>query len=168
MTFNSKFLAFLCFLSLTLGVTAQNCGVCTKNGIDMPISLRASVVRTPEFLAKKGFCNLDIEVKWLLPTDELRCKMGFAISPSDNHCKWESLLDFKWRVLDGDRVIAEGHESGRSTGFQADKTSLSRNIGYFKAVAHRKYIVELTFLKDASALDVVQPRLIVEQPGFAF
>ncbi|MBB5316443.1 hypothetical protein [Tunturibacter empetritectus] len=136
--FNVKFLTFLCFLSLALRGTAQECGVCTKNGIDMPISLGMGVVRTPEFSAKRGFYNVDIDVKWLLPTDELRCKMGFAVSPSDNHCKWASLLDIRWRVLDGSEVVAEGTDSGRSTGFDADSRSLTRNVANFKAAAHHK------------------------------
>jgi hypothetical protein len=168
MTFNVKFLTFLCFLSLLLRGTAQECGVCTKNGIDMPISLGMGVVRTPEFSAKRDFYNVHIEVKWLLPTDELRCKMGFAVSPSDNHCKWASLLNLKWKVLDGNEVVAEGADAGRSTGFEADKDNLSRSVGSFKAAAHHKYVVELTFLKDASALNVTKPRLVVEPPGFAF
>lgn len=168
MTFTAKLLSLLCFLSLTLGVTGQHCGVCTKNGIDMPISLRRGIVRTPEFSAKRGYYNIDIEVKWLLPTDELRCKMGFAVTPSDNHCKWASLLDLKWRVLDGSEIVAEGTDSGRNNSFDADSDTLSRNVANFKAIAHHKYIVELTFLKDASALNVAQPRLIVEQPGFSF
>jgi hypothetical protein len=95
--------------------------------------------------------------------------MGFTVSQSDDdHCKWASLLDFKWKVLDGSEVVAEGTASGRSTSFEADKDTLSRSVATFKAIAHHKYVVKLTFLKDASALNVVQPRLIVEQPGFSF
>ena len=169
-TLNNKSLLFCYFVSLTVSCLAQECGVCTKNGINMPISLGLGVVRTPEFSAKRGYYDVDIEAKWLLPADELRCKMGFAVSPSDNHCKWESLLDFRWRVVDGNEVVAEGTESGRSNGFgfDASKDKLSRNVASFKAVAHHKYIVELTFLKDASTLNVAQPRLTVEQPGFSF
>jgi hypothetical protein len=168
MTFTAKLLALLCFLSLTLGGTDQHRGVCTKNGIDMPISLGIGIVRTPEFSANGGYYNIDIVVKWLLPPDELRCKMGFAVSPSDNHCKCASLLDLKWRVRDGSEVVAEGTDSGRNNNFDADSDTLSRNIANFKAIAHHKYVVELTLLKDASALDVAQPRLTVERPGFSF
>lgn len=165
-----KYFFYLCLLGVAFSCTAQECAVCTKHGIDMPISMGLGTVRTPEFAAKHGWYNVDIEVKWLLPTDELRCKMGFAVSPSDDHCKWKSLLDFQWRVLDGGRVVASGAASGRSNsfGFDASKDSLSRNVANFKALAHHKYVVELTFLKDASSLNSVQPRLIVEQPGFSF
>jgi hypothetical protein len=134
----------------------------------MPISLAAGTVRTPEFAVKNKYYNIEIDVKWLLPTDELRCRMGFAVSPSDTHCKWDPLLETKWRVLDGDRVVAEGYDKGRTGNFEADSHALTRWITRFKGEAHHKYIVELTFIKDASVLNVTQPRLIVEPPGFSF
>lgn len=160
--------ALFCMFILCAQVRAQHCDGCTKNGIDMPISLAAGTVRTPEFIAKKKFYNIDIDARWLLPADELRCRMGFEVSPSDNHCKWESLLDLRWRVLDEDRVVAEGYTKGRSQAFEADSQSLTRNIGDFKGEAHHRYVVELTFTKDASVLNSTQPRLIVEPPGFSF
>jgi hypothetical protein len=170
MTFWMKCFLYLCFLCTASSSAAQNCTVCTKNGINMPITMGLGTVRTPGFSAKRGWYNIEIEAKWRLPADELRCKMGFAVSPSDNHCKWESLLDIQWRVLDGGQVVASGTELGRSNsfGFDASKDALTRNVANFKALAHHKYIVEITFLKDASALDIVQPRLIVGQPGFSF
>ena len=157
-----------CVLSLSVHLHAQHCEVCTKNGIDMPVSLAVGTVRTPEFAVKNKYYNIDIDAKWLLPTDELRCRMGFAVSPSDNHCKWEPLLETKWRVLDGDRVVAEGYDKGRNNSFEADSHSLTRNIANFKGESHHRYVVELTFVKDASILNVTQPRLIVEPPGFSF
>jgi hypothetical protein len=161
-------IALSCVLSASFQLSAQRCEVCTKNGINMPISLVAGTVRTPEFAVQKKYYNIEIDAKWLLPTDELRCRMGFAASPSDNHCKWDSLLETKWRVLDGDRVVAEGFDSGRNTHFEADSRSLTRNIGTFRGEANHRYVVELTFMKDASVLNVTQPRLTVEPPGFAF
>ncbi len=134
----------------------------------MPISLAAGTVRTQEFAVQNKYYNIDIDAKWLLPADELRCRMGFAVSPSDNHCKWEPLLEIKWRVLEGDRVIAEGYDKGRTGSFDADSHSLTRNVANFRGESHHRYIVELTFMKDASVLNVTQPRLIVEPPGFSF
>ncbi len=70
-------------------------------------------------------------------------------------------------MLDGDRVVAEGLDKGRNNNFDADSHSLTRNIGSFKGEANHRYVVELTFVKDASVLNVTQPRLIVETPGFS-
>jgi hypothetical protein len=161
-------LVLSCMPSASVLLHAQRCEVCTKNGIDMPVSLAAGTVRTPEFVVKNKYYIIDIDAKWLLPTDELRCRMGFAASPSDNHCKWEPLLETRWRVLDGDRVVAESFDKGRTTSFEADSHSLTRSIGSFRGEAHHRYAVELTFMKDASILNVTQPRLIVEPPGFSF
>ena len=155
-------------LSVSTSLRAQRCEGCSKNGIDMPISLAAGTIRTPEFAVKGKYYNIEIYAKWRLPADELRCRMGFAVSPSDNHCKWEPLLETKWRVLDGERVVAEGYDKGRNNEFAADSKSLIRYIGTFKGAAHHRYVVELTFMKDASLLNITEPRLIVEPPGFAF
>lgn len=164
-------IALACLLTTGSYLHAQRCAVCSKNGIDMPVSLAVGTVRTPEFPVKGKYYNIEIEAKWLIPDEELRCKMGFAVSPSDNHCDLkhlESLLEIKWRVLDGGQVVAEGSDEGRSTSFEADSKALTRDLGTFKAVNKHRYVVEVTFIKDASALNVTQPRLIVETPGFSF
>jgi len=90
--------------------------------------------------------------------------MGFAVSPSDNHCKWEPLLELNWRVLDGGQVIAEGTDQGKSMDFGANSRSLIKHIGSFRGKAKHRYVVEITFKKDASTLDVTQPHLIVATP----
>lgn len=157
-----------CLASCAVAVHGQQCNVCTKNGIRMPISLAAGTVRTPEFAGKRKYYNIFLEAKWLIPTEELRCRMGFAVSPSDNHCKLEPLLAIKWKVLDGQKVVAEGIDEGRSTSFEADRDALTRDVGSFRGEGGHRYVVELTFLKDASLLNATQPRLVVEPPGFSF
>jgi hypothetical protein len=134
----------------------------------MPVSLAAGTVRTPEFPVKHKYYNITIESQWLLPAEELRCRMGFKVSPSDNHCKLESVLETDWRVLDGDRVVAHGSDKGRTTAFEADSHYLTRDIGSFQGEVKHKYVVEVTFVKDGSLLNVTKPRLIVEPPGFSF
>jgi len=149
---------------VALPFQAQSCLVCTKTGINMPVSLAPGTVRTPEFPIKRGYYNIKIEVGWLMPTDELRCRMGFAMYPSDNHCKLQSVLETDWKVLDGERVVAQGSDKGRSGAFDADKDHLIRHIGLFRGEPKHKYVVEVTFIKDGSILNVTQPRLIVEPP----
>lgn len=161
-------LVLFCMLNIGIPLYGQNCDGCSKKGIDMPVSLAAGIVRTPQFAVKGKYYNIKIVAKWHLPADELRCRMGFAVSPSDNHCKWESMLETRWRVLDGDRVVANGYDKGRNNKFDADSNSLARYIGGFKGEDHHRYVVEVTFMKDASVLNVNEPRLVVEPPGFAF
>jgi hypothetical protein len=73
-----------------------------------------------------------------------------------------------WKVLDGNEVVANGLANGRSTAFEADQSELSRNIGSFRAQKKHKYVVEVSFLEDASALNITRPCLGVEHPGFSF
>jgi hypothetical protein len=125
-------------------------------------------VRTPEFPGKHKWFNIEIEAQWLLSTEELRCRMGFAVSPSDDHCKFDSVLETDWKVLDENSVVAQGSDKGRSGSFEADSKYLTRWIGRFQGQAKHKYVVEVTFVKDGRLLNVTKPRLIVEPPGFSF
>jgi hypothetical protein len=154
-------------LSLNGQLRGQKCDACTKRGIRMAISLAAGTIRTPEFEGKGKYYNINIDAKWLLPPEELKCRMGFAVVPSDSKCKQAPLLDLEWRVLEGRQVVAEGVDKGVTSHFEADSEWLTRNVGSFLSVAHHKYVVEITVKQDASVLNVTQPRLIVEQPGFS-
>lgn len=152
---------------LLLGATpafAQRCDHCNKDGLEMPISLEMGTVRTPAFPVENAYYNIAIDVRWLLPREELRCKMGFAVSPSDMDCEGKSLLWLSWKVTDGSRIVAEGVDRGRSEAFYANHQSLGRYIGRFKGTAKHQYIVEITFKRDASQLGVTQPHLIVSTP----
>jgi hypothetical protein len=51
------------------------------------ISMDKGTVRTAPFEGKNKTYNIDIEANWALSAEELRCSMGFAVSPSDIHCK---------------------------------------------------------------------------------
>lgn len=136
--------------------------------VDMPVSLARGTVRTPEFSAKHKIYFISIEAQWLLPTVELRCKMGFGVVPPSDHCKSEVVLGGKWRVLEGDRIVAQGSIERISREFEAGKDYLRRYIGYFNGESKHRYTVEVTFTEDGSSLNATNPRLIVSPPDFAF
>ena len=163
-----KSLVAICLSAAAGPLCGQVCKAEHKDGIATRISLAAGTIRTPPLEAKNKFYNIDIEAQWALPAEELRCAMGFAVSPSDTHCKQPQLLKTAWKVFDGDQIVASGVDDGRSTGFEADKDALTRNVGSFRAQKRHTYVIELTFLKDASALNVTQPCLLVDYPGFSF
>ena len=139
-----------------------------KNGVDIPISLAIGTVKTPEFAGKHKLYLMEIEAQWLLPTVELRCKMGFGVVPPTDKCRAQAVLEVEWRVLDGENVVAHGSAGGMSPEFEADKYHIARYIGQFQGQSKHKYVVELTFTKDGSSLNVTNPRLIVSPPDFAF
>jgi hypothetical protein len=139
-----------------------------KNGVDIPISLAIGSVKTPEFVAKHDLYFMEIEAQWLLPAGELKCKMGFGVVPPNDKCRAEEVVEVEWRVLDGESVVAHGSAGGISDQFEAGKDYLGRYIGQFQGQSKHKYVVELTFTKDGSSLNVTNPRLVVSPPGFAF
>jgi hypothetical protein len=138
------------------------------SGVELPISLAIGTVRSPEFVAKHDLYQMKIEAEWLLPTVELRCKMGFGVVPPTDKCRAQAVLEVEWRVLDGGNVVARGSAGGISGEFEASKDYLDRYIGQFQGQSKHKYVVELTFIKDGSSLNVTNPRLIVSPPDFAF
>ncbi len=130
----------------------------------MPISLAAGIARTPEFTAIRKIYFISIESKWNLPAVALRCKMGFGVVPPSDHCKSEIVLGGNWRVLEGPSVVAQGDIERISPDFDASKDFLRRYIGAFHGEKKHKYVVEVTFTKDGSSLDVTNPRLKVCPP----
>ncbi len=171
MRWNSRSL-IRCILFIALAVvTADSKAVAQKpkDGVDIPISLAIGTVKTPEFVAKHNNLYLmEIDAQWLLPPVVLRCKMGFGIVPPTDKCRAQAVVEVQWRVLDGENVVAQGSTGGISDQFEAGKDYLGRYIGQFKGQSKHKYVVELTFTKDGSSLNVTNPRLIVSPPGFAF
>jgi len=137
----------------------------------MPISLALGTVRTPEFLVKHKTYTMEIRSQWRLPTHALQCRMGFTLIPTDpasNTCRVEPLIELEWSVFDGDRVVAHGSDEGWSNSFAAGSSYLSRYIGHFMGEAKHKYVVAVKFTKDGSELNVTNPRLVIELPGFSF
>lgn len=167
-SFLSRHIVALFGFALTAGTCAQQCSYCTKAGVDMPVSLAVGTVRTPEFIAKHRIYWIAIQSQWLLPTENLRCKMGFGVVPPSDQCKSEIVLDGNWRVLEGDRVVAQGAIERISPDFDAGKDYLRRYIGKFNGESKHKYVVEVTLSEDGSSLNVTNPRLIVAPPEFSF
>jgi hypothetical protein len=56
-------LSLVLVLGTAVPLYAQRCDHCTKDGIEMPISLAAGTVRTPEFPAKNDYYNIVIDVR---------------------------------------------------------------------------------------------------------
>ncbi len=128
----------------------------------MPISLAAgNTVRTPEFAVKHKRYLIEIEAQKRPAPDELGCKMGFQLIPSDNDCKVEPVIEVDWKVLDGDRIVAHGHDAGKSTAFEADRCYLARIIGEFEGERKHKYVLEVTFTKDETPLNPYDPHLVL-------
>jgi hypothetical protein len=162
----------ICLLCLALSLSAAHakkkkepCKVCTKTGIDMPISLTAGTVSTPKFHVVQDGYFIAIQAQWTMPANELQCDMGFAANPSHPTCASDPLLEADWRVYDGSRIVAQGTDKGWSNRFGGGQAYLRRYIGFFTGKRKHKYTVEIAFRKNASVLDVTKPHLIISTQG---
>jgi len=162
------FIATMCVILLAVNANAQGCPECSKGKVAMPISLAVGTVRSPEFVTKHKIYSIAIQSEWRLPAVVLRCKLGFGVVPPTDKCRAQAVLEADWKVLEGDRVVAQGHAGGISSKFEAGEDYIARYIGDFQGETKHKYVVEVTITKDGSSLNVTNPRLIVSAPQFSY
>jgi hypothetical protein len=87
--------------------------------------------------------------------------MGLTTGPLDStNCDQEPLLQADWTVWDNGRVVDHGSAHRRNGGSWA-KNSIDKFLGHFVGEAKKKYVLEVTFAKDGSALNATNPHLIV-------
>jgi hypothetical protein len=151
---------------------AQECRACSKGKVKIPISLAIGTVRTPVLIAKHDLYQISIQFQGPPAVmEKIRCKVGFDPYnvPINNPCRAaEVLIEAKWRVLDGNSVVAQGAVEGFSKDFDGNSRYIRRYIGDFQGEAKHEYVVEVTFTKDGSSLNVANPQLIVSPPESAF
>jgi hypothetical protein len=143
---------------------AGKCLDCRKAAADMAVSLAVGSVRTPEFSVKHERYLIWLQAERKIPFGQMQCMMGIHLKRDPDHCemfKFDTVLEAKWVVRDGDRIIAEGVVSGKDDQFESSDQYLSRYFGSFMGEAGRKYVLEVTFTKDGTALEGTNPHLIV-------
>ena len=159
---------FLCVACLALCEPAAfargkalRCSSDHGTSVDMPISLAIGTVRTPEFPVKHKLYLIEFEANWNLPTNEIRCMMGFQLTPGYHECKLEPVIETEWTLFDGSRIVARGSDKGRSGDFEAGACYLGRFIGCFTGESRHRYVLEVKFTKDGTPLDGTNPKLVV-------
>jgi len=154
------------FVAFAIAATAWAAGPCFKckhEPVVMPVSLAmGTTVRTPEFLVKKIEYFIGIRVNRGLSFNQLSCMMGGNRRPS--HCEmfhFDLVLDAEWKVLDGERIVAQGTAIGSNGDMAWSDSFMDRYLGQFVGEANKKYVVEVKFTKDGTSLDEFKPRLVV-------
>ena len=154
------------FVAFAIAATAWAAGPCFKckhEPVVMPVSLAmGTTVRTPEFLVKKIEYFIGIRVNRGLSFNQLSCMMGGNRRPS--HCEmfhFDLVLDAEWKVLDGERIVAQGTAIGSNGDMAWSDSFMDRRVGEFVGEANKKYVVEVKFTKDGTSLDEFKPRLVV-------
>jgi hypothetical protein len=130
--------------------------------IDIAVSLGLGTVRTPPFVAKDAPYSILIQAEKRLPFQELTCKMALAAGPLDlRRCgTLEPLVRADWRVLQSERVIASGWSSSDGEG-RFEDTHVYKFLGSFMGEPGQSLVVEVTFTRDGTPLNVTNPKLIV-------
>lgn len=134
------------------------------SAVDMPVSLAVGTVRTPVFPVVSQWYDIMVQVEEPLPFQKMTCMMGIVGGPLDlKYCSSDDpLLRADWKVLDGDQIVDKGTTPDRCACKFEDK-HMYKFIGGFAGEAGKKYVVEVTFTKDGTPLNVANPHLIVIQ-----
>jgi hypothetical protein len=152
----------LLVLTIASTASAAPCFKCKHEPVFIPVSLtEGTTVRTPEFLVKKIEYFIGIRVSRGLPIGQLTCMIGGRGAPS--HCAmfhWDNVIDAEWKVLDGERIVAQGTTPGYGDMAWSDSV-MDRYLGEFAGEANKKYVVEVKFTKDGTPLKELNPRLVV-------
>lgn len=132
--------------------------------VDVPVSLAVGTIRTPVFPVVSQWYDIMVQVEEPLPFQQMTCMMGVGsgmLDPKDCNSD-DPLLRANWKVLDGDQVVDKGTIADRCACKFEDK-HMYKFLGGFAGEAGKKYVVEVTFTKDGTPLNVANPHLIVIQ-----
>jgi hypothetical protein len=137
----------------------------------MPVSLAVGRVRTPEFLVAKGqWYDIVLQVEEpaapksarLALFQRLRCMTGATLGPLDKRdCgSNDRVLRADWTVWNDGRIVHWGsipEEDGGKWGWP----EIIVQMGSFGLETGKKYVVQVHFITDGTALNTVNPHLIV-------
>jgi hypothetical protein len=134
----------------------------------MPVSLAVGSVRTPEFSPPTSWYWILVQVEKPIPTTQLGCRMAVAdnLPQSWKDCPLsERLLRADWTVLQDGKIAS----SGSSTTYADDaytRDNVFKFLGRFPVLAGHRYVLEVTFTKDGTPLNIANPHLIVTRIGY--
>ncbi len=130
--------------------------------IDMPVSLAVGQVKTPEFKTKNGMYGIMVRVKRSLPPDTINCMLGVVFVQRDPKCIKEPILRANWTLWSDGQIVKQGSTNDQRNGGRWAYDSVDRIIGGFRGEKGRKYILEVNFTANGTALDATDPHLIVQ------
>ena len=136
--------------------------------VDMPVSLVLGTVQTPEFSVTSEWYDIIVQVEKPLPFVQMVCMMGVTSSPleSKDCSSNDPLLQADWTVWDGEHLVANGSvRDGTTCACAFEDKHIYKSLGSFPAEAGKKYIVQVTFTKDGTPLNIANPHLIVIRHG---
>src|SRR5882757_7080550 len=112
--------------------------------LDMPVSLAAGTIRTPEFSVGGNWYWILIQVEKPLPFMQMECMMGVLPGPLDTKdCSSnDPLLRADWTVWDEGHLVFSGSSTTQADA-QHTKKYIFKFLGSFAGEAGKKYVMEV-------------------------
>jgi len=156
--------ALLFVLSLSTSAICQRV-------VDMPVTLEKGTVRSPDFTVKHKQYIIALQVDNALPLGQTKCMLGVHFAWEHDNCElvgFPLAVEAEWTLYADGQPVAHGTVRGKDTAWETSKSHTSRWIANFMGEKGKKYVLEVAFTKDGTALRVANPRIvIVESPGLA-
>jgi hypothetical protein len=124
---------------------------------EFAIDLKPGTITLPEFqVDKKGIHLIELAVERNMPLDDLECLLEF---PREKNPSLEPVVDIEWTLTSGNSMVATGSSRKEKGGGWGQY--IFRTLGRFDGVPRTPYVLELTILRDGSALAPANPRIVL-------
>jgi hypothetical protein len=137
----------------------------------MPVTLEKGTVRSPEFTVKHKQYIIMLQADNVLPFGQLNCMLGIHHAYQPDHCEmfgFHLAVEAEWTLYADGQQVAHGTVQGKDENGDFSKHQTGRWIANFIGEKGKKYVLEITFTKDGTALRVANPRIVVKlSPGFS-
>ncbi len=131
----------------------------------LPVSLVPGTIRIP---AMSDDLSGEYEIVVVFNRHSLRdlkmnCSLGIVETPVAIQCgAIPNLIDISWQLFDGEKMVSEGNS--QETPWVAWSDPMERMIGRFKAEKGLHYRLVLQVKRDASQLNIDNPKIVIHAP----
>lgn len=135
--------------------------------LNMPVTLEKGMIRSPEFTVKKKAYIIALQVDNALPRGQTQCMLGVRDAWEHDNCElvgFPLVVEAEWTLYADGQSVAQGKVRGTDTHWESSDSHTSKWIGHFMGEKGKKYVLEVNFTKDGTALRVANPRLVVKIP----
>jgi hypothetical protein len=148
----------------------------------IPVSLAAGTINTPEFeIDRTGYYDINIEFQLKMDLLKMQCLLGivemdrwnrFSQLKYASQCKnIPDLIDISWELFEGGKIVEiaptvvyQGNSQEYSSTSWEPGVAIWRQIGNFRAQKGHRYTLVLHVKRDASQLNIANPKVTVTVP----
>jgi len=154
---------FLCLAALLYAKSESEEHARNWEPLDIPISLHQGIINTPTLGPDlDGDYEILIEFDKKFSLNRMECMLG-VLTPKGTRPDWCSgipdLINISWTLFEGKQEISDGDSSYYPGGVWSAK--VDRHIGRFQGRKGHSYTVALNVRRNASELNIANPRLVI-------